>query len=69
MMERDPPRNAATGRALRSRKRRRLPEPAAGPSKADEVQPQVRAPNRIEWPGPLNEEERAALEDGWGFVE
>ncbi len=34
-----------------------------------EVPPQVRAPNRPEWPGPMNEEERAALKAGWSFVE
>ena len=69
MTERDPPRSVATDRALRSRKRGRLSEPAAAQSKIDGAPPQVRVPNRIEWPGPLNEEERAALEAGWGFVE
>jgi hypothetical protein len=29
----------------------------------------VRSPNRMEGLGPLNEEELAALEAGWGFVE
>lgn len=69
MTERDPRRIAATERALRSRKRGRPSESAAAQAKTDEAPPQVRAPNRIERPGPLNEEERAALEAGWGFVE
>ncbi|UIN37317.1 hypothetical protein [Methylobacterium oryzae] len=69
MTERDPPRSVATDRTLRPRKGARLSEPAAAQSKTDEAPPQVRATNRIEWPGPLNEEERAALEAGWGFVE
>ncbi|GEN00832.1 hypothetical protein MRA01_53710 [Methylobacterium radiotolerans] len=69
MTERDPQRNVAKGRVFRSRKRGRLSEPAATQSKVDEAPPQVRAPNRIEWAGPLNEEERAALGAGWSFVE
>ncbi|WP_281407329.1 hypothetical protein [Methylobacterium sp. P1-11] len=36
---------------------------------AAEMPPQVRAPNSSAWPGPLNDEELAALEAGWGFVE
>jgi hypothetical protein len=69
MTGRNPPRNVATDRALRSRKRDRRSEPVAAQSKTDDTPPQARAPNRAEWPGPLNEEERAALEAGWGFVE
>ena len=69
MPERDNLRSGATGRVVRSRKQRRSAQPARAQSETDEVPPQVRAPNRIEWPGPLNEEERAALEAGWGFVE
>ncbi|MDN3570182.1 MULTISPECIES: hypothetical protein [Methylobacterium] len=38
-------------------------------STTDAAPPQVRAPNRTAWPGPLNAEDRAALEAGWGFVE
>lgn len=34
-----------------------------------EAPDQVRAPNRMDWAGPLNEEELRALEAGWGFVE
>ncbi|WP_342108682.1 hypothetical protein [Methylobacterium sp. SI9] len=69
MTERDPRRSVAPDPALRSRRRGRLSEPAAARSKTDEAPPPVQAPNRIEWPGPLNDEERAALEAGWGFVE
>lgn len=59
-----------TGRAAR---RRGTPSARSksAPAKLDvgEVPPQVRAPNRPEWPGPINEEERAALKAGWSFVE
>jgi hypothetical protein len=69
MTERDPPHGVPTDRVLRSRKRRHAAQPAPVRPKADEPPPQVRAPNRTEWPGPLNEEDCAALEAGWGFVE
>lgn len=70
MLRRKSSRRGAAGRAARTRYP--APRPSQfGPAKPEvgEVPPQVRAPNRIEWPGPLNEEERAALESGWGFVE
>ncbi|WP_331312276.1 hypothetical protein [Methylobacterium mesophilicum] len=36
---------------------------------AAEVPAQERAPNRAAWLGPFSEEELAALEAGWGFIE
>ncbi|GJE12259.1 hypothetical protein FOHLNKBM_3306 [Methylobacterium longum] len=69
MTEREPPRRAATARVLRSRTRGPSIPPPAVRSTTDAAPPQVRAPNRTAWPGPLNAEDRAALEAGWGFVE
>lgn len=48
---------------------RRVPTPVPGKPGPGAVEGQERAPNRMEWPDPLNEEERRALEVGWGFVE
>ncbi|MBE7196524.1 MAG: hypothetical protein INR70_01800 [Parafilimonas terrae] len=44
-------------------------QPGPAPLKHGEPPAQVRAPNRPEWPDPLNDEELRALEAGWGFVE
>ncbi|WP_457107407.1 hypothetical protein [Methylobacterium sp. P5_C11] len=68
MRNRPPSRSDAAGRAARPRTlARRQPRPA--PPKADEAPAQERAPNRMDWADPLTEEEREALEAGWGFVE
>jgi hypothetical protein len=58
-----------TGRVVRARKPRRPVPTAPTPSTIDEAPPQLRAPNRTDWRGPLDEDERAALEAGWGFIE
>jgi len=69
MPERDSPRSGPAGRVAPARRHRRPARTTSVPSKTDEAPPQQRAPNRPEWPGPLNEDERAALEAGWGFLE
>lgn len=48
---------------------RRPSRSSSAEPEAQEVPPQVRAPNRTDRTGPLNEEELAALKAGWGFVE
>jgi hypothetical protein len=70
MLKRRSSRKDVAGQAVRARPSARRPSQSV-PAKpeAAEVPPQVRAPNSIAWPGPLNEEELAALEAGWGFVE
>ncbi|GJD35321.1 hypothetical protein [Methylobacterium aerolatum] len=69
MSERDTGRVGTDGRIVRPRRPRRPAPPARTPTETREVTPQERAPNRSAWPGPLDDEERAALEAGWGFVE
>ena len=70
MRKRTPVRSGAAGRVARTRNpARRPPQPRPAPSKAGQPPPEVRAPNRPEWPDPLNEEDLRALEAGWGFVE
>ncbi len=70
MPRREPLRRGAASRAARTRRPVRRPsECAPAKPEAAEVPAQVRAPNRLEWPDPLNEEELRALEAGWGFVE
>lgn len=70
MLQRRRSRAALTTRPARERNlQRRAPRPAPPENEPDEVSAQVRAPNRAEWPGPLNEEELAAMKAGWGFVE
>ncbi|MGH1590353.1 hypothetical protein ACRBEV_20940 [Methylobacterium phyllosphaerae] len=70
MRNRPPSRSDAAGRAAPARTlARRPPRPAPTRPKADEAPPQERAPNRMDWADPLTEEEREALEAGWGFVE
>ncbi|MDE4911426.1 hypothetical protein PQI07_12065 [Methylobacterium sp. 092160098-2] len=51
--------------------RKREPPPRGAPARpeAAEAVPPVRAPNAPDWANPLTEEERRALEAGWGFVE
>lgn len=70
MFRRGSSESGPTGRAARTRfpPRARSQSAPAKPG-AGEVPPQVRAPNRPEWPGLLNEEELRALEAGWSFVE
>ncbi|WP_345819258.1 hypothetical protein ACN9MF_20500 [Methylobacterium fujisawaense] len=62
--------------------RKREPPPRGAPVRSEaaeavppvrpepvEAAPPVRAPNAPDWANPLTEEERRALEAGWGFVE
>ena len=70
MPRREPLRRGGAGRvALRRNSARRPTRFAPAKPEAGEVPDQVRAPNRPEWPDPLNEEELRALEAGWSFVE
>lgn len=70
MIRHRPCQTAATTRTARERNQpRRTSRPAQAECEADDVPAQVRAPNRTEWPDPLNEEELAAFKAGWSFVE
>ncbi|GJE04472.1 hypothetical protein GMJLKIPL_6436 [Methylobacterium isbiliense] len=70
MLKRKPSRSGAVGRGARARKpARRQGRPGPAKPETREVPAEVRAPNRPEWPDPLNEEELRALKAGWGFVE
>lgn len=70
MAQRRPARPPSTARVARARNRpRRVPRPAPAKAETAEVAAQVRAPNRMDCPAPLSEEELAALKVGWGFVE
>lgn len=70
MPRREPCRGDAAGRAARTRQpARRYSRSNPAKPEVREVPAEVRAPNRPEWPDPLNEEELRALEVGWGFVE
>jgi hypothetical protein len=67
------PRPSRIGSAIRvARKRNLAPRtlpPAPPRPKSVEAEPQTRAQDKLEWADPLNEEELAALDAGWGFVE
>jgi len=70
MAQRRPSRTASTARRARERDLPpRSPRPAPTKGAAGAVPAHGRPPHREEWLDPLNEEERAALEAGWGFVE
>lgn len=70
MRKRTAVRSGAAGRVAPTRTPARRPaRHGSAPPVSGEAPAQVRAPNRPEWPDPLNEEELRALEAGWGFVE
>lgn len=70
MLKRRSLRKGGGDEPVAARRRARPPSRSApAEPEAGEVPAQVRAPNRVERLGPLNEEELAALEVGWGFVE
>jgi len=58
-----------TGLAARTRSSPARSQSAPAKPDVGEAPPQVRAPNRSEWPGPMDEEESTALKAGWSFVE
>lgn len=70
MRERVTNRSGAAGRPTRTRHPVTRPGRSGPATPVDREMPaEVRSPGRTEWPEPLTEEERRALEAGWGFVE